>query len=281
MAITYPDDFLEVRVSIADPAPNSTAFCAGYDTGAWRATQLADHIFAWLPFAALAQEHQLSFGAHNFHDMLQLAAAHIYNSKKTDSRGELGELLLHIACVKHFNTIPVLCKLILKTSSNDTVKGFDGVHILKAGSSFEIWLGESKFYEDGKHAIRDAVGSVTSHLLPAFLDTEKAMIFGHVSSEVPHRAELLSLFKAQTSKDELMKMAVFPILIAYESDAVSNFSIVAEPYIDSLREEIETLRTYFAERAKQLRLRFQLIFVPLGTKQAVVTRFDQKLAAFL
>jgi hypothetical protein len=28
-------------------------------------------------------------------------------------------LLLHLACILHFGTIPVVCKLVLKSSSND------------------------------------------------------------------------------------------------------------------------------------------------------------------
>jgi hypothetical protein len=120
---------------------------------------LADHLFQWLPYAALSQENQLAFGSNNFVEMLRLAAAHIYKTKKTATRGEIGELMLHLACILHFKTIPVMCKLVLKTSSNDTVKGFDGVHLLPRDSSFELWLGESKFYTDPQDSIREAARS--------------------------------------------------------------------------------------------------------------------------
>lgn len=148
MPVEYPDAFLAVRVDHLDLSPPFAALCAGYDGGSWRADRLADHLFQWLPFAALNQEHQLAFAAHNFVEMLRLAAAHIYSTKKTESRGELGELLLHIACIVHFKTVPVVCKLVLKSSANDTVKGFDGIHLLPLDDGFEIWLGESKFYRD-------------------------------------------------------------------------------------------------------------------------------------
>jgi Cap4 SAVED domain len=118
MPLTYPDPFLEVRCSeITQPFP-ATGLCAGYEGGKWRSDQLADHLFQWLPYAALNQEHQLGFGSHNFVEMLRLAAAHIYKAKKTASRGELGELLLHLACILHFKTVPVMCKLVLKSSAN-------------------------------------------------------------------------------------------------------------------------------------------------------------------
>lgn len=281
MPVTYPDPFLEVRCTdLSQPFP-TTGLCAGYESGEWRSERLADHLFQWLPYAALNQEHQLGFGSHNFVEMLRLAAAHIYNTKKTITRGELGELLLHLACILHFKTVPVMCKLVLKSSSNDTVKGFDGVHLLLVGGTFELWLGESKFYTDAQQGIRDAITSVQDHILPSFLATEKSMVFGHVGKDIPCRADVIKLFKSQTSGDELLKIAVFPILVTYESGAVSSFTEVSADYVKSLTAEVAKLRSYFGSRAAGLTLRFQLIFVPLGSKKDVVESFDKKLEAFL
>ena len=281
MAVTYPDPFLEVRVQHLDADPSGISLCAAFEGGKWRSKELADHLFQWLPFAALNQEHQFTFGASNFVEMLQVASAHIYNTKKTESRGELGELLLHLACIQNYGTVPVLCKLVLKTSSNDTVKGFDGVHVLVKDSEFEIWLGESKFYTDPLAAIRDAIASVKSHILPSFLATEKAMVFGHIGPDIPNRDKLLELFRRRTSADELLKMSTFPILIAYESASVQSHTLLCNEYVDALTTEVEALRAYFGDRASELTLRFQLIFVPLGSKEQVVASFDQKLEAFL
>ena len=269
-----------MRYHAVDPPPETTALCAGYDGGLWRGARFADHLFNWLPYAALTQEHQLAFSASNFVEMLRLAAAHVYNTKKTVTRGELGELM-HLGCILHFKTIPVMCKLVLKSSSNDTVKGFDGIHLLPKGPSFELWLGESKFYVDPEEAIREAVKSIKEHILPSFLTTEKAMIFGHVAPDIPHREEVLKLFKSQTSGDELLKRAVFPVLIAYESTAVAAHNVVADPYVQNLKQEVDVLRAYFGTKAEGITLRFELLFVPLGKKKDVVDCFDKLLEAFL
>lgn len=280
MPVKYPDPFLEVRCSDLD-GPNPTAgLCAGYDGGAWRHQQLADHLLNWLPYAALNQEHQMGFASHNFVELLRNAAAHIYKTGKTASRGELGELLLHLACILHFKTVPVMCKLVLKSSSNDTVKGFDGVHLLPVGKGFELWLGESKFYTDAEEGIRDAIKSVKEHILPAFLATEKAMIFGHVGKDIPHRDAVLTLFKQQTSGDKLLAMSVFPILVTYESSSVSAFTELSDAYVKNLTAEVGKLRAYFGGRVTDLNLRFQLIFVPLGKKKDLVDSFDKRLGAF-
>jgi hypothetical protein len=281
MAIVYPDPFLEVRYNVLAPPLSTLGLCAGYDGGAWRGARFADHLFNWLPYAALSQEHQLSFGSSNFVEMLRLAAVHIYKTKKTATRGELGELILHLACILHFETIPVMCKLVLKSSPNDTVKGFDGVHLLPKTPAFELWLGESKFYTDPDEAIREAVASIQAHILPSFLTTEKAMIYGHVAPDIPHRDDVIRLFKSQTSGDELLKRAVFPVLIAYDSGAVASHSVVADPYIQALTKEIEALRASFGAKVTGVPLKFQLLFVPLGKKQDLVSSFDKLLEPFL
>lgn len=278
--LEYPEKFLELRAQCIK-LPPFLSLCAGFDSELWRAKQFADHIFQWLPFAALNQEHQLAFGPHNFVEMLQIAAAHIYNTKKTDTRGEIGELIFHLACILHLKTFPVLCKLVLKTSSNDTVKGFDGVHILPKDDDFEIWLGESKFYTDPLRGIQDAVASVRDHLLPAFLDMEKAMILGHIAEGIPNREAVKKAFKPQTSKDELLKRSVFPILIAYNSETVASHKSLSEQYSAELKQESENLRAHFALKSSDLMVRFVLILVPMNDKKAVIERFDKKIGAFL
>ncbi|MAE21153.1 MAG: hypothetical protein CMK92_01850 [Pseudomonas sp.] len=280
MRVKYPDPLLEVRACFLDK-PALVALCAGFDCGEWRSRALADHIFQWIPFVALDQESQLSMGAHNFLEILERAAAHIYRTKKTSARGELGEILLHLACVTNFNTFPILCKLILKTSSNDTVKGFDGIHVLARDEGIELWLGESKFYKAPKSAIREAVTSIKDHIIPAFLNTEKAMVIGHVGEGVPRRDEVIQLFKKQTSLDRLFEVAVFPVLIAYESKVVSSFDKLCEEYSAKIEEETVELRRYFYECAKNIPLKFQLIFVPIGSKRDVVKYFDKRLESFL
>jgi hypothetical protein len=280
MGIIYPAPFLEVRVQFLD-IPPTVGLCAGYEGGEWRCARLADHLFQWLPYAALSQDFQQAFASHNFVEMLRVAAAHIYNTKKTASRGELGELLLHIACIEHVGTVPIVCKLILKSSSNDTVKGFDGIHILPAGGKYELWLGESKFYQDPKRAIVDAIDSIKAHVLPSFLAAEKAMILGHVAQDVPFRSDLVKLFQQQTSGDKLLEVAVFPILIAYDSDAVQGHTSVSADYIAALKAEVGTLKTVFMEKSANANLRFHLIFVPLKKKVELIVHFDKLLEPFL
>lgn len=179
--MNYPAPFLAERITEAVSSPSFICLCAGYEGKEWRAKQLASHIFSWIPHVALTDDEKLAFNLANWEDLISHAAAKIYKTKKTMSRGEIGEILLHIACLLNLKAEPLVCKLVLKTSSNDTVKGFDGVHLLRrSGGEFSILLGESKFWANPKRGIKDAIKSLRDHVLTHFLDTEKAMLLSHI-----------------------------------------------------------------------------------------------------
>lgn len=259
--------------------------CAGFEGGAWRAEQLADHIFEWMPRVALSLSDQGRFDLSSFLPLLKQAAQHIYNTKKTSTRGELGEILLHIACVLHHRATPVVCKLVLKSSPNDTVKGFDGIFVLPDGENTKIWLGESKFYQDAKSAISEAITSICEHILPAFLTVEKAVVLGHIPDDLPEKKLVAAMFSGKTSSDELIKRSVFPVLIAYDSNAVSKADEINSYYEELIENEVSGLQKNFARRiagrAGASKLELRLILVPMDTKKKVVEHFDAKLKAFL
>src|SRR5690606_14090404 len=108
-----PDPLLEVRVHEVDPPPGLTALCAGFELGEWRAPQLARHLIEWLPEFALTHRELQSLGPHNLATLLARAAQLIFDTKTAnpayrDRRGEIGELLLHIAIRQVFDTVPAI-----------------------------------------------------------------------------------------------------------------------------------------------------------------------------
>jgi hypothetical protein len=84
-------------------------------------------------------------------------------SDKYKRRGEIGELLLPVLCREVFKTYPAITKYFCKDSSKNTLKGFDAVHVVVTEAGLELWLGESKFYENIGQAISDAVQDLKSH----------------------------------------------------------------------------------------------------------------------
>src|SRR5690606_14907054 len=108
-------------------------------------------------------------GHNNAIKLIKRAAKTVYQSEKYEKRGEFGEILLHIGMRQFYETLPAISKVFYKTSSNETVKGFDAVHIVRNPEGLELWVGETKFYRCIKTAIRDVVPEIIEHLETNYL----------------------------------------------------------------------------------------------------------------
>lgn len=47
---------------------------------------------------------------------------------------------MHIAARQVFNILPTISKIYNNYSDNDTLKGFEAVHVFAADASLELWL---------------------------------------------------------------------------------------------------------------------------------------------
>ena len=81
------------------------------------------------------------------------------------NEGELGEVLLYCFLEAHLQAPKILTKLEIKTSSNDYVKGADGVHLLRLDEqNYQLVFGESKLNSDLSRGISEAFISITKFL---------------------------------------------------------------------------------------------------------------------
>jgi uncharacterized protein DUF1837 len=163
----------------------TSIYCAGFELGKWRCSQLAFHLAEWLPDYALLEE-ELRVNHANMLLKLNQAAVRVYTSPKYEKRGEAGEIALHAICRDYFETIPISPRVFYKSASNDVVKAFDMVHArLPEGAPVELWLGESKLWEKGESAIADAISSVRKHIESGFLANEKIILGPQIPRDTP------------------------------------------------------------------------------------------------
>jgi hypothetical protein len=103
-----------------------------------------------------------------------------YFRKIADS-GEVGELLLFFLLEAAIGAPQVVCKMELKTNRADEVKGTDGIHVkwdAKDGH-LDVYLGESKLYQDIGSAMTDALQSVQNLYLEDRTDVELHLVTSH------------------------------------------------------------------------------------------------------
>ena len=172
----HPDNFLSVIFHQVQDIGDDLALCAGFERGQWRSDQLADHMMEWLPEFALNYSELQDIGHSNALRMIKKAAKIVYQTEKYGRRGEFGELLLHIAIRQIYETLPAVSKIYYKSGANDTVKGFDAVHVVRAGDGLELWIGETKFYKTLSKAIYDVSKEIVDHLETDYLKSEFILI---------------------------------------------------------------------------------------------------------
>jgi hypothetical protein len=280
MLYPAPKSFLNVRIEKLEVSPSFRAMCPGFEQKKWRAKRLARHLLNWLPeFALRIEEFAPELSVEKVNQMMEDAAKRMYANTEGKTRGEIGELLLHICCRQIAGTFPAVSKLFYKTATNDVVKGFDLVHTrLQLDDTLEIWLGEAKFWEKGAPAIRDAIRSIRGHLESGFLEAEKTLVGPKMSPETPGYEQLQWIFDADTSLDEIFDRMVVPVLIAYDSATTASWT-EDEKYNAELLLEIERLHKLF-ENSKLEGIDLVCFYLPMDNKALLTEEFEARMKAY-
>lgn len=277
--IPAPAPFLEFRVDRIDLSPSIVGACVGYEMQAWRCSGLAKHLMQWLPEFALSYSECVGLDAGTAVRRIGEAAASIYSSDKYKRRGEFGEVLLHAVLRQRYASIPLISKIYFKDSPNETVKGFDAVHIVDSPNGLELWLGESKFYSDIAKAMTDAVQSLDEHFTADFLKQEFVAIRRKVDPAQPLPGGVLQLFEPNVSLDTVIKSIHVPVLLTYNSDAVAANKETTAEYMEAFQREVLIHHGTFAKKTLPKHAVIHLILLPLLDKEALVAEMHRCLKA--
>lgn len=284
----HPDVFLNVICHDIGGLGDNLALCAGFERGEWRNDQLADHVMEWLPEFALDYSELKEISHANALKMTKKAANIVYKTEKYGLRGEFGEILLHIAIRQVYETIPAVSKIYYKSAVNDTVKGFDAVHVVKKGEELELWIGETKFYENLTKAIYDVSKEIIDHLETDYLRSEFILIKNKIDPNWPEATQLKNILNENTSLDEIFKRVCIPILLTYDSDVVGNSHLCDDAYKENVKNELlmayENLRKklsteYRNKFSQELPLTVHVILIPLKEKKKLIASLDDRLKA--
>ncbi len=232
----------------------------------------------WLPEFALTFGEWSDLGAHNAVELLGAAARSIYMSPKYNARGEFGELLLHVMLLQHFKSITAISKYYYKDSANDTIKGFDAVHVVQNGSNWELCLGEVKFYKDFGAAVRDVCEELlVEHTARDYLRSEFTAITREVDKSWPEARYLIALLNANASLDQIFSRVCIPVLLTYDSSTVVTHSSCTVDYQAAFEAEVRANQVFFAERVPRVLVVVRLLLLPIENKDRLVKLMDEAL----
>ena len=273
---------LEIRVTEPTWEPPLTVVCPGYEGSAWRDEALARdtfdrHLASFaLPYSALTGvDHSTAA------ELLRRAAKAVYSTDKYRRRGEFGELLLHAICRDIFKSEPAISKITFKDSANDTVKGFDSVHVVATTDALELWLGEVKFYQDLARAVSDSAAELAEHLKTDYLRSEFVAVVNKLDPSWPHAQDLVRLLQPNTSLDQVFDVLTIPVLLTYDSRVVKANDRLCDAYIQGLRDEASIAwRSFAAKCDSRWKIRIRLVLLPMLQKVRLATLMQERLIAW-
>ncbi|MBN8047279.1 DUF1837 domain-containing protein [Paraclostridium bifermentans] len=188
-----------------------------------------------------------------------------------NNKGELGELILYSFLESHLNAPKILSKMRLKTSSNDYVKGADGIHMLKLDEeNFEIIFGESKMYSDITGGLRDAFDSVKElrYRESNNIYDEIELINTHIPSEFAEESyEFIKRIVKPTRDDNFDYDISFGIFVGFEININSYSSMRNIELKSTIKQDVSDLIkgriAYINNKIKELNLDMHNFYIYL------------------
>lgn len=279
--LPQPAPFWDIRVHDPNPDKGVSGLCVGYEQGQWRYLAFAAYIMEWLPEFCLNSKERDELSHESAVRSLRKAANLVYQTDKYAKRGEFGELFLHAAIRCVFDSLPAISKLYYESSMNNTVKGFDCVHVVGPLDNLELWLGEVKFYKSVFDAIRDVIAEIDEHLEANFLRKEFILIGNKLDERDSYTAAVQRLISERTSLDTIFERVCIPVLLTYESSAVEQHIAATNDYIREFCGEIAQHFAKFREKAENLPpVRIHLFLLPIEDKENLIAALHAKLKAW-
>lgn len=192
----------------------------------------------------------------------------VYNSK-----GIFSELILHFLLRDVKGTLPLISKIYFKDSISVEAHGFDAVHVL----GDKLWLGETKFYNDGKRGIKALLDDLNKHFKHDYLKEQFMIISRALVHNNEMREEWVNKLSTANRLEDKLNMIYIPLLCIYEdqvaSDVIDRLNAAGKSesiYFDhvvKMKEYFDKNNTFpYTEKVQPL-----LILLPVKSKDKIVS----------
>ena len=200
----------------------------------------------------------------------------IYNSK-----GIFSELILHFLLREFKNTISLVSKIYFKDSYSHEAHGFDAVHV--SVNDNKLWLGETKFYNNGKRGIKALIDDLNTHFKHDYLKEQFVIISRALIHNNELREEWIQKLNETTRLADKLDMIIIPLLCIYEDTVADEIiaAINAGIDVDTIYlEHVSELKKYFDENntfTNKERVQTLLILLPVESKDKIVSGMLSKI----
>ncbi len=212
-------------------------------------------------------------------EKLREAAETVYLTDKYQTRGEFGELILHLLLRDYCGTIPLIAKIYFKDSHNVTVHGFDGVQITTDGGTHKLWLGESKLYKDGLEGVKDLASDLKRHIDEDYLRKEFTLLTRKLPESCLDIEQWRNLMDKHQTLDKIYSSIVVPMVCTYSSDLFRNHDSMTQEYIAAFENECRELHNHFKNKKIKTNVEVILLLLPVPSKDELNAELDKRLKA--
>lgn len=200
----------------------------------------------------------------------------IYNSK-----GIFSELILHFLLREFKNTISLVSKIYFKDSYSHEAHGFDAVHV--SVNDNKLWLGETKFYNNGKRGIKALIDDLNTHFKHDYLKEQFVIISRALVHNNELREEWIQKLNETARLADKLDMIIIPLLCIYEDTVADEIIAAINEGTDSdtiYLEHVSELKKYFDENntfINKERVQTLLILLPVESKDKIVSGMLSKI----
>lgn len=198
----------------------------------------------------------------------------IYNAK-----GIFSELILHFLLRDMKGTLPLISKIYFKDSISVEAHGFDAVHVL----GDKLYLGETKFYSDGKQGLKALINDLSKHFKHDYLKEQFVIISRALIHNNEMREEWISKLSSSKRLEDKLNMIYIPLLCVYEDKIATD--IINELNSNGRAESIYFdhvvgMKEFFDKNntfPHQERVQPLLILLPVQSKDRIVSAILAKI----
>ena len=197
-----------------------------------------------------------------------------------NSKGIFSELILHFLLREFKNTVALISKIYFKDSFSHEAHGFDVVHV---SNDNKLWIGETKFYNDGKRGLRALIDDLNTHFKHDYLKEQFVIISRALVHNNILREEWVDKLNSATRLEEKLNMIVIPLLCIYEDTVASEIITAINEGADAdaiYLKHVSELKEYFDEKNTFIhkeRVQTLLILLPVESKNKIVSGMLSKI----
>lgn len=249
----------------------------GFDQKAFRLKPLVDVIRSVIPEYALGYHQGQTIAYPLSVDKLREAADTVYKTPNFKTRGEFGELILHLLLRDFHGTIPLVSTIYFRDAVNVPAHGFDGVHVIDTPTSKKLVLGESKLYKSGSDGITNLLKDIKKHLDADYLTQQFNLVSRKIPPDCQNIEHWRNLLHQHQRLDTVFESLIMPMVCTYNSDLFNNHTDNTTAYFAEFENECQTLFDQFSKGQKVPKVEFILLLLPIPCKDTLNTELNERL----